>query len=103
MRRKHKHFKQGLKEAAITDARILLQEAENIFDKDRELAKEHVKLARKICMKYKAKLPSVLKRKYCKHCHTYLKVSVNCRIRLNKGKVVYYCLDCKKFTRIAYK
>ena len=43
-----------------------------------------------------------LKRKFCKHCKTYFQ-KANYKIRLKKGKKHYWCLTCKKLTRVPYK
>lgn len=78
---------------------ILFKHADEVFSKDKALANRYVALARKISMKYKVRIPRELKRKFCKHCYKYLKPGVNCRVRTRDGKVVYYCLECKKFMR----
>lgn len=79
---------------------ILFHEAEKIFSKNKTLANRYVTLARKIAMKTKTKLPSLLKRRFCKHCYSYLQPGVNSRTRTRNGKVTISCLDCKKFMRI---
>ena len=68
-----------------------------------DLSDRYVKLARKIAMKYKVRIPSSLQKRFCKHCNKYLIPSVNCRIRTKEGHLVYYCLSCKKFMRFPYK
>jgi len=82
---------------------ILFSEAKEIFKKDKEKSHSLVKKARGLSMKYKVKIPVELKRRFCKHCHSYLMPSVNVRIRTKDGKLISYCLECKKFTRIPYK
>ncbi|MBS3102256.1 ribonuclease P [Candidatus Woesearchaeota archaeon] len=82
---------------------VLFRQAKEMFREDSSLSDRYVQLARKITMKYKVKIPSSLKRKFCKHCHKFLVPSVNCRIRVQRGKAVYYCLSCKRFMRIPYK
>ena len=79
--------------------RILFEQADKRFNTDKALANRYVTLARKISMKYKVRIPRELKRKFCKHCYKYLKPGVNLRIRTRKDKVVYYCMECKKFMR----
>ena len=69
---------------------------------NKELANEHVKKARRIAMKHKIRLGK-LKRKFCKHCYSYLKPGVNCRIRTKEGNIVIYCMECKRYTKIGYK
>ena len=61
------------------------------------------KKIRYLSMKYKLKLPRAIKRQLCKHCYGILIPGVNCRIRTKDGKLIIYCLDCKKYTRILLK
>ncbi len=81
----------------------LFKQADEVFDEDPKLADRYVELARKISMKIKVRIPSNLKRKFCKHCYCFLKPGKNCRVRTHEGKVVYYCQKCKKFMRFPYK
>jgi len=94
----------GKKQEEIVISRIkkLFEEAENIFKEDKKLANRYVSLARKLSMKYKVKIPTELKRRFCKNCYSYLKPGVNCRVRLRNKKVVYYCLECKHYMRFPY-
>lgn len=91
--------KNKLKKIAIERVKILLKEAENIFNENKELANSYVKKARKISMKVNLRIPSNLKRKYCKHCYSFLMPGKNLRVRTRNKMVVYYCLECKKFSR----
>ncbi|KYK23866.1 hypothetical protein AYK24_06930 [Thermoplasmatales archaeon SG8-52-4] len=68
-----------------------------------DLSSRYVELARKISMRYLVKIPKQHKRKFCKHCYKYLLPFVTGRIRIHRGKVVIYCNNCKKFTRIPLK
>jgi len=94
--------KAKIKEIALDRIKTLFKEARAVFKKDKTLANRYVTLARKIAMKARIPIPAPLKRRFCKHCYKYLMPSVNCRIRTNKGKVVYYCLECKKYMRFPY-
>ncbi len=91
--------KSKLKIIALERVKILLEEASEIFDEDKKLANSYVKKAKKIAMKVNLKIPSYLKRKFCKHCDSFLVPGKNLRVRTKNSKVVYYCLDCKKFSR----
>ncbi len=82
---------------------VLFHQAKETFKKDKTKANSLVKKARALSMKYKIRLPTTLKRRFCKHCYSFLMPSVNARIRTKEGKVIIYCLDCKKFSRIPYK
>jgi ribonuclease P protein subunit RPR2 len=81
----------------------LFKQAEEVFGKDEKLADRYVELARKISMRFKVRIPKELKKRFCKHCYTYLVPGKNCRVRTHEGKVVYYCQKCKKFMRFPYK
>lgn len=76
--------------------------AKEVFNKKPELSNDYVRKARKIAMKYRMKLPKELKRKFCKHCYSYLVIGKNARSRTRKGKVVISCFNCKKFIRIPF-
>ena len=81
----------------------LFEEAKGVFSKDAKLSNRYVHLARKIAMKYKVRIPSKFKRRFCKHCYSYLVQGKNSRVRLQKSKVVISCLNCKKFMRFVIK
>ena len=80
--------------------KILFQQAQEVFAKDKALANRYVQLARKIGMKVKLRLPREFKRRYCKFCYSYLQPGVNSRSRIRNGKVIISCFECKKFMRI---
>ena len=88
---------------ALEKIRTLFSEARIQFPKNSSLANRYVKLAREISMKFKVKIPRELKRKFCKHCYHYLVPGKNCRVRIYKSRVIYYCFDCKKFMRFMLK
>ena len=86
---------------------IAREEIEKLFEeagkaKRLQLADRYVQLARKIAMKLKVSIPREHRRKFCRHCYAYLKPGVTCRVRVQKGKVVYTCLKCKRFMRFVY-
>lgn len=88
------------KEIARERIRILFQQAEEIFPKNKQLANRYVALARTIAMKIKVKIPKELKKNACSHCYSYLRPGANAQIRTRNGKVIISCLECKKFMRI---
>lgn len=101
---KGKYSKKSAEHKRIAKERIevLFKQARNMFKEDDKLADRYVNLARKIAMKYKVRIRPELKRRFCKHCYKYLMPGVNCRVRLQKGKVVYFCQGCKKFMRFPH-
>ncbi len=102
---KRTYTKKSKEHQKIAKERIktLFAQAKERFKENSKLSDRYVQLARKIAMKYRIKLTSPQKRRFCSHCYKYLKPGANCRIRAQRGKVIYYCLSCKKFTRLPYK
>lgn len=68
-----------------------------------KLADRYVEIARKISMKYLVTIPREFKRRFCKHCYSYLLPSATCRIRIHRGNLVIYCYSCKKYNRFPLK
>ncbi len=95
-------LKKKKKDQAEQQITGMFKKAEQVFSKSPKMADRNVRKARRLAMKHKIKMPKSLKMKFCKHCNSYLVPSVNCRIRLSSGKVVYYCLNCKKYMRFPY-
>ena len=91
------------KEIAKEKVKKLFQQADEVFKESPELANRYIHLARKNAMKVNLRYPRGFKRKFCKHCYHYLMPGVNCRIRTRDKKVIYYCLDCKKYMRFPLK
>ena len=75
----------------------LFSQAKDVASSDMALATRYVELARKIAMKFKIRLPSAQKRLFCPHCYHFLLPGNNLRVRVHEHKIIYYCLDCKKF------
>lgn len=102
---KNKYAKKAEKKLQIAEEEVekLVQQAKEMFNEDPELSKKYITMARRIAMKFRLKLPSKIKKQFCKHCSSYLMPGKSCRIRLKNGKLVYCCLSCKKYMRFPYK
>lgn len=91
-------MKSKLKDIALERINESFKQADSVFSRDSKLADKYVKLARKVAMKINLRMPRNLKRKFCKHCYSYLRVGVNSRVRIKK-MIVYTCFNCKKYMR----
>lgn len=80
-------------------AKTHIDEIFKLADKNKEYSNRYLTIARKIAMKFRIKLKSEQKRRFCKHCYTYLVPGKNLRVRVHDHKLIYYCLECKKFWR----
>src|SRR3989338_6817294 len=74
----------------IKDIEDMFKEAETMLKKNKSKANDLVRKARNLAMKSRIKMPSRLQKLFCKHCYSFLKPGINCRIRLQKGKLIYY-------------
>ena len=100
---RHQKKKEGHKKIAEHRIKELFKQATDMFKKDPKLSNRYVTLARKIAMKFKVKLTSLQKRKFCKHCYCFLMPGKNCTVRITGKTITYTCKKCKKFTRVGYK
>ena len=99
---KTKHKKKPEEHTSIAKERIarLFSEAE---DAEQELADRYVKIARDISMKYKVRIPSDLKKRFCKKCNTYMIPGENCIVRTRQGRLVYHCQKCGNMMRFVVR
>lgn len=99
-------MKKGRRVRIEKQERIAKERVEKLLElastANQKFADRYVKLARKIAMKVNLRLPSRLKRKFCKNCGVYFRPGVNCRVRTRSGKVVYYCFNCRSTYRIPF-
>lgn len=102
MSRKRFLIKLKEKKQAPDKLKEFIELADKSFSSSKQKANNYVRKARRLAMKHKIRWPRGLKRRFCKHCYSYLKPGANCRIRTKQGKVVYYCLECKKYMRFPY-
>ncbi len=95
------YHKKSSKVQKIAKERInfLFRLAEENFKESSPLSDNYVKMARRIAMKHKIRLPSALRKRFCRHCYKYLVPGVNCRVRIHKHRIIYYCLNCKHYMR----
>jgi ribonuclease P protein subunit RPR2 len=103
MANKHQLIKEKAKKQAKTDILKYLDLAKKSFKQDSKKSNLYVHKARLLAMKHNIRLPKELKRTFCKHCYSYLVPGVNCRVRTREGKLIYYCLNCKRYMRIPLK
>jgi len=95
--------KKELQKIALERIKHLFKEAEKVFPENPERANRYVQIARRIAMKVNLRIPRELKRRFCKHCYSFLVPGVNCRVRTYRHRVIYYCYNCGKYMRFPLK
>jgi len=91
------------KQIALQRIHTLFRLAREVIREDPELAQRYVKIARKIAMGTKLRLPREYRRLVCRNCKSFILPGVNCRIRIQSRRephVVITCLNCGKHSRI---
>jgi len=88
---------------ALERIKNMFKLAQQSFKKYPERANRYIHIARKIAMKTRTRIPSPLKKKYCKHCYKFLQPGINCRVRTRDSKSIYYCFNCRKYMRFPLK
>lgn len=78
---------------------ILLNEAVNIHKERPDLARRYFSLAKKIGMRYNVSIHKQMKRKFCKHCFSYLSEGW----RFKKGRAYVKCKNCGRILIYPYK
>lgn len=94
------------KRIALQRVETLFRLAKESFKEDPPLAHRYVKIARRIAMGAKVRLPREYRRQVCKYCKDFILPGVNCRVRIKQRRephVVITCSDCGKQTRILLK
>jgi len=79
--------------------KLFIMAEETALLKKFNLANRYVEIARKISMRYLVPIPKKFKRRFCKHCYHYLLPDATCRVRIHRGKIIIFCLNCKKNSR----
>ncbi len=99
MRKKQKDW---AKDMAYERILRLFELAESEFKKHPERSNRYVGLARRIGMRYRVRMPPDLKRRICRHCHSYLVQGATARTRLRGSHIATTCLACGKQMRRPY-
>jgi ribonuclease P protein subunit RPR2 len=63
----------------------------------------YVELARKIGMRYNVRIPLEHKRKFCKHCYSYLHPGRTADVRIRKKTMIVQCKNCNNIMRKVLK
>jgi len=91
---------------ALQRIHVLFRFAKETIREDPLLAQRYVKVARKIAMAAKLRLPSEYRQLICRHCKSFILPCVNCRVRIQQRRephVVVTCFNCGKHSRIPLK
>jgi ribonuclease P protein subunit RPR2 len=92
------------REDTIKQIISLMEQADETIRTDNDLAQKLANQARKLQMRTRVQFPAEWKRRFCKHCKSFLYPGKNCRIRLSSSNkvVAILCYNCNRHSRIPY-
>ena len=99
MRKKQKDWAKDMAHQRII---LLFELADHEFRTHPERSNRYVRLARRIGMRYRVRIPGELKQRICKQCHSYLVEGTTARTRLQGTHITTTCLVCGKQMRRQY-
>lgn len=91
---------------ALQRIHVLFRLAKETIHEDPLLAQRYVKVARKIAMAAKLRLPREYRLLICRYCKSFILPCVNCRVRIQQRRephVVVTCFNCGKHSRMPLK
>ena len=91
------------KRIALQHITELAEEAKKCFSSNPMLSHKYAEKIQKTQMRMRVKIPREIKRRICKNCHKFLVPGANCRVRTNKGKIVFKCLECNAVMKVVFK
>ena len=83
--------------------KLFIMAENNALSGNFSIANRYVLIARKLSMKYLVPIPKEFKHSFCKHCYCFLLPYLNSRFRVHRSKLIIYCNNCKKYSRIPIK
>ena len=96
-------MKVNRRKMATSRIEVLLEKAQKVYSKDKNLANRYAVLARRLLTRHNARFPKGWKRRVCKKCGKFLVPGENCRIRTHKSRITITCLECENVVRVPFK
>ena len=91
-----------VRKSAVMKIDLLFSDAAVTFKENPKLSDRKVRIARRTAQRARIAIPAAFKKRFCKYCSAYWVPGSTVRVRLQKQKVVYYCLACRHYSRHPY-
>lgn len=94
------------RQIALQRVHKLFSLAKEVIHENPELAQRYIKIARKIAMRTRLRLPKEYRSLVCRECKRFILPGVNCRVRIQQRReshMVITCLNCGGHSRIPLK
>ncbi|MCD4702903.1 MAG: ribonuclease P [Methanosarcinaceae archaeon] len=102
MSRPRKRQKHAIKDIAAERMVVLFGLAQSTYATHPDRSDRYVDLARRVGMRYRVRMPSALRRRICRKCHSFLVPGSSARVRLHGRYLTITCSKCGNHMRYPY-
>ena len=95
--------KKNIERIATERIEILIDNALNEINRDEKLSQTYAKLALKIGMRVRVRMPYSIRQLFCRKCKQFIVPGVNSRIRIGRTRVKYIRITCMKCNHVYRK
>jgi ribonuclease P protein subunit RPR2 len=95
--------KKNIKRIATERIEILIDNALREMHNDENLSQSYAKLARKIAMRVRIRMPYWMRQLFCRKCKQFIVPGINSRIRIGRAKVKSIRITCMKCNHVYRK
>jgi ribonuclease P protein subunit RPR2 len=87
-------MKPAIKDTLIERMQILIKNAMSNARSNQELAERQAALAKRLCTKYRIRMPYELRMNYCKKCKKFIVPGFTARIRMGRSSIKSIRITC---------
>ena len=87
-------MKPAIKDLLIERMQILIKNAISYAKTDPELAERQAALAKRLCTKYRIRMPYELRMNFCKKCKKFIVPGFTARVRIGRSNVKSIRITC---------
>jgi ribonuclease P protein subunit RPR2 len=87
-------MKPAIKDILIERMQILIKNAMSNARSNQELAERQAALAKRLCTKYRIRMPYELRMNYCKKCKKFIVPGFTARIRMGRSSIKSIRITC---------
>ena len=92
--------KKNIERIAIERIEILIDNALREMQNDESMSQSYARLARKIAMRVRVRMPYNLRQLFCRKCKQFILPRFNSRIRIGRGRVRCIRITCMKCNHV---
>ena len=95
--------KKNIERIATERMEILIENALSEMQNDENMSQSYARLARKIAMRVRVRMPYSMRQLFCRKCKQFIVPGFNSRIRIGRAKVKCIRITCMKCNHVYRK